>query len=71
MITHKGDTIQQLTEMVIHEEWSIDEWRGQLANAKQLQHELDQEALTEGRCNCGWLHFPWEACQHEDNVTCD
>jgi len=51
MITHKGDTITQLTEMVIHEEWSLDEWRGQLANAKELDHQLSQEALESGRCD--------------------
>ena len=51
MITHKGDTIQALTEIVITTEWSLDEWRGQLANAKAIQHELDQEALESGRCD--------------------
>jgi hypothetical protein len=49
MITHNGDTIARLTEMVINEAWSIDEWRGQLANAKAIAHELEQEAELEGR----------------------
>jgi hypothetical protein len=30
-------------------EWNIDEWRGQLADARALAHELDHEAIIEGR----------------------
>ena len=38
-------TIDRVT---IQSDWDIDEWRGQLANAKALQHEIDQES---GRCD--------------------
>jgi len=45
-----ADAALALNEVSIANEWSLDEWRGQLVNANELARELDQEAETEGRC---------------------
>jgi hypothetical protein len=46
-----ADATLALDAVIVENEWSLDEWRGQLANAKAIAHELDQEALVEGRCD--------------------
>jgi hypothetical protein len=33
----------------IGKDWPLDVWRGQLADARALAHELDHEAIIEGR----------------------
>lgn len=38
-----------LDAVIVENEWSLDEWRGLLAHAKELDHQLDVEAEEAGR----------------------
>jgi len=49
--TRIADATLALDQVIVSNEWSIDEWRGQLANAKAIDHQLSQEAEIEGRCD--------------------
>jgi len=47
--TRIADATLALDAVSVSLDWDIDEWRGQLANALAIQHELEHEALIEGR----------------------
>ena len=70
--TRIADATLALDQVIVSNEWSIDEWRGQLVNAKALQHEIDSEALESGRCVHGLIADTGRPCRycHETSV-CD